>query len=431
MTTGYGYEKLNVFHRAIGWLMFILSTVHTIPFIYVENKEGILHKQWYKPGAFEYTGVPPFAVGFFLAIFAVPWIRGLVYELFVYTHILGAMTFLGLCFWHFGNEGDSWLYLWATLAIWLSQILGRMFGKMSAFKISEPWFQGHPTIVQKLNGGEMVKLTVLVPRNWTWKPGNHVFLRFPTLAILDHHPFTIASIPNKSSGDVRAEDEPNKFSFIVRAHTGFTRRLLSKVLSTPDLQLSVLVDGPYGSKMRPLENIYDDVILLAGGGGITAILPWALHLASRLRARCVTRHVRVAWIIKHGDAFEWAAAELRDAISCAPHGAVSVEIYVTEEKRDSYNSSRKEAAACEEALPIESERGDDCTDLSIVKHFDGRRPDLSQLVSALLGNGRSAVIGCGPESLRIDLSNAVAAAQTKVVMGGALEVMLHTETFDW
>ena len=56
MLTGYGYEKLNVIHRWVGWVMFALSVVHTIPFIVAPLKDGgyaALHKQFYKKGAFE------------------------------------------------------------------------------------------------------------------------------------------------------------------------------------------------------------------------------------------------------------------------------------------------------------------------------------------------------------------------------------------
>jgi hypothetical protein len=64
------------------------------------------------------------------------------------------------------------------------------------------------------------------------------------------------------------------------------------------------------------------------------------------------------------------------------------------------------------------------------KHYDGR-PNLLQLLPQLVGAKRTAVIGCGPESLKIDLSNAIAKLQAKVFSGEAEEISLHTETFDW
>lgn len=56
MLTGVGHEKLNIVHRWVGWITFGLSVAHTIPFIVAPLKDGgykALHKQYYKPGAFE------------------------------------------------------------------------------------------------------------------------------------------------------------------------------------------------------------------------------------------------------------------------------------------------------------------------------------------------------------------------------------------
>ena len=56
MLTGYGYEKLNVIHRWVGWTVFGLSVAHTIPFLVAPLKDrgyAALHKAFYEPGAFE------------------------------------------------------------------------------------------------------------------------------------------------------------------------------------------------------------------------------------------------------------------------------------------------------------------------------------------------------------------------------------------
>jgi hypothetical protein len=41
------------------------------------------------------------------------------------------------------------------------------------------------------------------------------------------------------------------------------------------------------------------------------------------------------------------------------------------------------------------------------------------------------MIGCGPTKMSQNLSNAVAACQSKVFSGEVQEVALHTETFGW
>lgn len=56
LLTGLGHEKLNVFHRWVGWSVFGLSVVHTVPFIVAPLHDGgysALHKQFYTPGSFE------------------------------------------------------------------------------------------------------------------------------------------------------------------------------------------------------------------------------------------------------------------------------------------------------------------------------------------------------------------------------------------
>lgn len=39
------------------------------------------------------------------------------YETFYFSHIIMATFYLGLLFWHAGDSLDTWVYLWATLAI--------------------------------------------------------------------------------------------------------------------------------------------------------------------------------------------------------------------------------------------------------------------------------------------------------------------------
>ena len=56
LLTGLSHEKLNIFHRWVGWFVFGLSVAHTIPFIVAPLHDGgysALHKQFYKPGSFE------------------------------------------------------------------------------------------------------------------------------------------------------------------------------------------------------------------------------------------------------------------------------------------------------------------------------------------------------------------------------------------
>lgn len=60
MLTGIGYEKLNVIHRWVGWMMFGLSLAHTIPFLVAPLRDGgyaALHDVFYEPGSFEVSSM--------------------------------------------------------------------------------------------------------------------------------------------------------------------------------------------------------------------------------------------------------------------------------------------------------------------------------------------------------------------------------------
>lgn len=53
LLTGLGHEKLNVFHRWVGWSIFGLSLIPTVPFIVAPLRDGgyaTLHMKFYAPG---------------------------------------------------------------------------------------------------------------------------------------------------------------------------------------------------------------------------------------------------------------------------------------------------------------------------------------------------------------------------------------------
>ncbi|KAF2420954.1 hypothetical protein EJ08DRAFT_653681 [Tothia fuscella] len=71
--------------------------------------------------------------------------------------------------------------------------------------------------------GGMTKIEVTPPVDFEWCPGQHVFLRFPKLGMLDNHPFTMTSAPRSAS--LTLDDKDGKLIFLARTHTGFTRHL--------------------------------------------------------------------------------------------------------------------------------------------------------------------------------------------------------------
>ena len=248
----------------------------------------------------------------------------------------------------------------------------------------------------------MMKLDVLVPANYTWQPGQHCFLRFPAIAPLDNHPFTIASIPHRSGvGGIKDVDQ-NIMSFMIKKHLGFTKKLLHYIESHTDFVPGVIVDGPYGGLPRALENAYHSVILVAGGGGITSSVPWLLHLSKKMKdQQCpvATRHIRLIWVVKHQANLQWMTDELSRAQADSVPGSLILDFYVTRETPNSGSDDRSLAAASPRAKPHlltsnnEKSMGSTVEATSALgESIHYNRPHLTTLLPALITAPQTAVL---------------------------------------
>ena len=337
---------------------------------------------------------------FGLVILSLPCIRRHAYELFYYAHFAIAIAYLGLCFWHFDNEGDSWYYLWATVAVWLFSVLGRLFYKNQALRFNSSWLTGPPTRLHALPG-DMTRIDVIVPGTFSWRPGQHCYIRVPTLSLLDNHPFTIASSPQppRKAETLTAPDKSNVqvLSFFARTHTGFTRKLSHHLQQPAELALHAWIDGPYGGHTRRIENAYDTFILVAGGAGITPCLAWLLYLAERMRSQSVlATHVKLVWAAKSEEHLGWVSDELKRVLDIAPAASVTMDFFVTDQERElsgelAYLPVPK-GHRIEGSLDVKESSDIRAHELSMPSLHQGR-PNLTQLVPDLIPSGRTVVIG--------------------------------------
>jgi predicted ferric reductase len=182
----------------------------------------------------------------------------------------------------------------------------------------------------------MTRIEVLAPAIFCHTPAQHCFLRSLAISLVDNHPFTIVSAPSLETVTAEGNERdaangfnPQSLVFAARTRDGFTRRLADYCASHPDVLASARIDGPYGGLDRPIEQLYDQLIIVTGGSGITACVPWPQHILnksstvgiSRLRVKCVVLH----WIIV------WVEKELR-SISHGANGSnltVDMKVYVT------------------------------------------------------------------------------------------------------
>ncbi|KAI9804934.1 MAG: hypothetical protein M1833_006237 [Piccolia ochrophora] len=338
MLTGIGHERLNVLHRWGGYLCLFLSLIHTIPF-YVQpvwNGNAMAAFESYFKGQVVYgTGIAALVPLIWLCVASLPIIRAWMYELFVALHVPVAIIYIGMLFWHCHNYLTSWHYLSATVAIWVCSLFFRLFKLNWANPWRLSWLVGDEAAVSLLSE-DAIKVTI--PTQTKWKPGQYVYLRMPGISIFENHPFTISSL---CSDDFPSEygEGYRDMTLVFKPFGGFTRKVFNTAIEKgPYKSYRAFIDGPYGGMHRSLE-AFDNVVLIAGGSGITAIVSQLLQLVKKMRdGKAVTKNVQVIWAIKRLDALDWFREELRICREFSPPDSVHCQFFVTAAKRQSSNS---------------------------------------------------------------------------------------------
>ncbi|KAH6618599.1 ferric reductase NAD binding domain-containing protein [Boeremia exigua] len=335
MLTGISHERLNVLHRWAAYLCLVLSILHTVPFyvtpIWEKGARKVFESFFAQEGFYAYgTGIAALAPLCFLCTHSIAPLRHRMYELFVTLHVPVSMVFLGMMFWHCNNYLTSWNYLFSTLAIWLLSYAMRLFylNWTNPFRMS--WLIGDEAAVT-LMPENAVKITI--PTQTKWRPGQYVYLRMPGISVFENHPFTIASLCD--------DDFPSEYGegyrdmvLVFRPFGGFTKKVVESALTHgPWHTYRAFVDGPYGGMQRRIE-AFDDVVLIAGGSGITAIISQLLLLVKKMRdGKAATRKIHVIWAMKRPETMEWFKEELRICREFAPPETVECQFYITAAKR--------------------------------------------------------------------------------------------------
>lgn len=331
MLTGLGPERLNGLHRWSAYICLFLSLVHMVPFYITpiwEDGAMINYSKFITLPIYVYgTGLAAIAPLLVLCVHSLPFFRHKLYELFVFIHIPVSWIFVAMLFWHTKNFLSSWGYLWATVVILIVTYIIRLFylNWSNPFRLAS-FMIGEESAVTLLPQGA---IKVTVPTQMRWRPGQYVYLRMPSIAFLESHPFTIASL---CSDDFPSNygDEYRDCTLVFRPFHGFTRKLFRKAVENgPFRTYTAFLEGPYGGMQREMA-AFDDVIFFAGGSGITAIASQLLNLIKKIRdGKAITKSVKVIWALKNPETMEWFQEELRICKDHAPAGILQCHFFLT------------------------------------------------------------------------------------------------------
>ncbi|KAI0769659.1 ferric reductase NAD binding domain-containing protein [Trametes elegans] len=406
MFTGVSHEKLQVYHRWTAWIMYITSLIHTFPFIVQEMRAGTMHKDW-TTTSWYWTGVAALIPQTWLVFMSWGPIRNRYYETFKKLHYIASGIFVAALFVHCNFRLTSWDYFWAIAALygvsWLARYGRTLFNGLC-----------HDASLEMLPEN-MVKMSI--PTHLKWRPGQHFFVRFLDLGIhvASSHPFTVATLPSRRA---ETKESGNLIEIYARVHGGITSRLATLCRDGSMRASRVLLDGPYGGVERNL-GVYDRVLLLAGGSGVTFVVPLFLDILRRaLEGKFTCRKVHLVWAVRTPDALVWFDDVLSAAVKGAPEGlSVSVSYYITDGNLTLDDVSSK------------SEK-DALMDGTLTKYSG--RPDLLYIVREFSNEeGTVGIATCGPDSFTLDVGNAVCERELAILRGTARcsEIYMHHESY--
>lgn len=310
----------------------------------------------------------------------------------------------------------------------------------------------------------LVRLAVRHPRA-SWSPGQHVFLRFPSMLGKGHalasHPFTICSLPTSGPD--------SEMVFYIRPRTGITAHL-ARLATSPAVgeaatpSLPVLLDGPYGGLKGRYYDGFDHTLVIAGGAGVGFTLALAHDF---LRHRAPGARMTLVVADRHASLASWYADALRDVLSqdreqrsaschCGPSG-LAVRIHHTGvAPADAGSESSIDTTLSAPAVPPHDSSEEEPKPLVVEGHpgekdahvtVEGQgvqpdsmdvyhgRPDIAALGREVLqdasaGRGTVGIVVCGPASMVHDAGVVAADAQAACISGrGAGEVWFHKECF--
>ncbi|KAH8106103.1 ferric reductase NAD binding domain-containing protein [Cristinia sonorae] len=444
--TGISHEKLNILHRAAARTCLILLWVHAIARVVtgLPQKFDFTHF-WMQCGAVGLTAIT------LAAILSVRPIRTAFFELFLVGHIFLIAIFLLFGYLH-ARDPDYGDYIWPALVLWAFDRLLRLGTLVLNNRLGRTRHPHEGTATVELLSQDTIRLTLR--RRMNWKAGQHAYVVLPTISDLpsEAHPFTISTISKSLDGTDGSEEKD--VTFLIRGRSGFTARLKEHASGQGNSTVPAFIDGPYGCPPDLTTN--HTCILIAGGSGVSYILPLLLDLVHNARAgRSSVRRIVFVWAVREPEHLKWISKILNEAMAQAQSTQLSIDprIYITGPKFSpsltelSMNDRRSEGgdsvpvspvteASDEKTMgPLSEKTSDQKLGLSpwMAINLIHGRPSISKILQEEISvsSGPVSVDVAGPSALSRAVSNALATKITSPisVLRGAPSVSLHVEVF--
>ncbi|RYO86111.1 hypothetical protein DL764_009049 [Monosporascus ibericus] len=426
--TGVPYQSFNFLHRWLGYIILIQSSLHTIGWSIVEIKlyqpQPETAREWITQ-VYMIWGVVAMLLLLFIFALSTPWgIRLTGYEFFRKAHYILAMVYIGACWAHWKPLR---CFLLPSLLLWFLDRGARLIRTALIHHQYLPENSvGFKAVTSRLarfpdnENGDVIRMDFEHSQE-AWKIGQHFYLCFTEGSIWQSHPFTPLNLPEVRDGVVA-------HSYIFRAKRGETKKInelaAKKLAVTADATTPVILQGPYGESITESLTLDVNVLCVAGGTGITYVLPVLLDLVRKPASK--DRKIELIWAVRRKDDVRWIEKELDVIRNAAVSHRIGVNIFVTREQ-SSTNTSLPDVKTTEKETDVQEARSTSSASLegaqtapaADVQKIGGkdynRHPNLAEVVNNFVENtvrGSTVVYASGPGGMISDLRSVVASCNS-------------------
>ncbi|CAL5340958.1 unnamed protein product [Camellia sinensis] len=277
------FEHAVRYHIWLGNLIMFILTLHGLTYFAEWIMRGDFLTQlleWRSDAGANFAGVICYSFFLVMWVTSLPPVRRRYFELFLYAHQLYILFIIFMAL-HIGQTYFSK----AAAGIFLF-----MLDRFLRF-----WQSRRAVNVTSATCFPYLQYNAL----------GFIFLQVKELSKLQWHPFSVASSPL---------DSKKHLSLLIKALGNWTGKLRGTISSLsgeeaqlelpfqPNSKITASVEGPYGHE-SPYYLMYENVILVAGGSGISAFIAILSDIIHRINEGkpCLTRNVLLVWAVKRSN----------------------------------------------------------------------------------------------------------------------------------
>lgn len=343
-----------------------------------------------------------------------PLFRRRFFDLWLWTHILAAICVVIFATMH---EVTSILIV---AGWWAIDVVTR-------YLVMATCLYPHKAKLQ-LIGDDIVKISFKKPANFSYNGGQFVQIAIHDLGMLAFHPISISSAPHE-----------DRVTLHVRGLGNWSKRLVD--LAKQKDEVSVLLEGPYGSLSVDIDDAsrYKMVLLVSGGIGVTHCSSVAKSVIHDFKMGRKLKQLRFVWAVRDLEMLD-VLDPLEQVSSDFELGESTSELR-TETMHEPSSSAFAGVATknCLVETDIFLTKASPSTPVSL---SDGRniffgRPDLDHIIVDMKSQALKhkvthvAVFGCGPKVLVDKLKDVCRKHSQAITEAQGVTFDVHEEIFDF